>query len=578
MLTKLTIKGFKKFEEVVIELDNPVVFVGPNDSGKTSALQVLSLWQIGVRRWLTEKSRSAPTKRTGVSLDINELINLPVKESNLLWRNRRVRVGEKRNEKTRTKNILINVIVEGITNDKKWSCGVEFDYRDLRAIYCRPSGLDEKGDKRMEIPQEAGAVTVTYLPPMSGLASRERKLEPGAVNVLIGEGRTAEVLRNLCFDVLYPNGNTQEPNNERWRSLRSSIKDLFGIGIKPPVLDPIRGEIDMDYVDQNGVSLDLSVSGRGLQQVLLLLALMVSRPSSVILLDEPDAHLEILRQREVYSMLRNFALKNGSQIIIATHSEVVLNEAAGKDTVIAFVGKPHLMGERRSEVLKSLTTIGFEQYYQAELKKWVLYCEGPTDLAILREFAIIADHPASQYLERPFVYYVGNNSREVYKHFYGLRDAVPGLRGLALYDRLELEDLERPGLVEVVWARNEIENYFALPEVLYRFAGMTDGDDMFSETESEKRVGIMKKIVEERVPPIALGNKDNSFWVDTKITDYFLDEVFKEFYNELDIEPPEMRKGKYYRLARFMKKEEIREDIIKVLDLIYEIGSKVEVL
>ena len=43
MLTKLRIRNFKRFNEVEIELGSPVVFVGPNNSGKTSALQALAL-------------------------------------------------------------------------------------------------------------------------------------------------------------------------------------------------------------------------------------------------------------------------------------------------------------------------------------------------------------------------------------------------------------------------------------------------------------------------------------------------------------------------------------------------------
>ncbi|MBM4028505.1 MAG: ATP-binding protein, partial [Planctomycetes bacterium] len=54
MLTRVVIRKFKRFSHVDIELGNPVVFVGPNNSGKTSALQALALWDIGLRRW-TEK-------------------------------------------------------------------------------------------------------------------------------------------------------------------------------------------------------------------------------------------------------------------------------------------------------------------------------------------------------------------------------------------------------------------------------------------------------------------------------------------------------------------------------------------
>jgi len=50
MLTKLTVRNFKRFGEIEIELDNPVVFIGPNNSGKTSALQALALWHVGVNR------------------------------------------------------------------------------------------------------------------------------------------------------------------------------------------------------------------------------------------------------------------------------------------------------------------------------------------------------------------------------------------------------------------------------------------------------------------------------------------------------------------------------------------------
>ncbi len=52
MLTRLVVRNFKLFDEVEIELAERVVFVGPNNSGKTSALQALALWNVGVLRWI----------------------------------------------------------------------------------------------------------------------------------------------------------------------------------------------------------------------------------------------------------------------------------------------------------------------------------------------------------------------------------------------------------------------------------------------------------------------------------------------------------------------------------------------
>ncbi len=38
LLTKLTVRNFKRFESAAIELGNPVVFIGPNNSGKRHSL------------------------------------------------------------------------------------------------------------------------------------------------------------------------------------------------------------------------------------------------------------------------------------------------------------------------------------------------------------------------------------------------------------------------------------------------------------------------------------------------------------------------------------------------------------
>lgn len=70
MLTRMRIRNFKLFEDVEIELGERVVFVGPNNSGKTSALQALALWNAGVRRWVEKRgSGNIPRERAGVTLN-----------------------------------------------------------------------------------------------------------------------------------------------------------------------------------------------------------------------------------------------------------------------------------------------------------------------------------------------------------------------------------------------------------------------------------------------------------------------------------------------------------------------------
>ena len=84
MLTKITVRNFKRFGEAEIELGNPVVFIGPNNSGKTSALQALALWDVGLKRWNERRSgKKTPEKRPGVTVNRRDLVSLPMPNANL---------------------------------------------------------------------------------------------------------------------------------------------------------------------------------------------------------------------------------------------------------------------------------------------------------------------------------------------------------------------------------------------------------------------------------------------------------------------------------------------------------------
>lgn len=564
MLTKVTIRNFKRFDEVSIELGNPVVFIGPNNSGKTTALQALALWDIGLRRWNEKRGGQTPEKRPGVTINRRDLIAIPVPNANLLWRGLQVRDTRRSSEgKSETQNVRIDIIVEGVTEGSLWTCGLEFDYANEESFYCRPLRKAEtRNPERWSIPPQAAVDRIAFLPPMSGLAANETRLDPGAINVRLGEGRTAEVLRNLCYQIANSPG-------ESWARLHSRMQELFKVRLGEPEYIPERGEVTMTYVDPSGIELDISASGRGLQQTLLLLAHLTLNPKSVLLIDEPDAHLEILRQRQIYQVLSDTAREHGSQIVIASHSEVILNEAADRDVVVAFVGKPHRIDDRGSQLLKSLKEIGFDQYYQAEQTGWVLYLEGSTDLAILRAFAEVLDHRAQQALERPFVHYVQNQYKRAQDHFFGLREARQDLQGFALFDRLQQPMEPRQVPEQWMWRRREIENYLCYRETLLSW----------TQAEAERNLGPLfggqwLKEMEEAISQVqsameTLG-KGSPWSPDTKVSDDFLDPLFENFYRRLNL-PNLMRKTDYHTLARHVPRELIDPEVGQVLDRIHEV-------
>ncbi|MBF0552765.1 MAG: AAA family ATPase [Deltaproteobacteria bacterium] len=564
MLTKLVIRNFKRFKEAEIELGDPVVFIGPNNSGKSTALQALALWEIGVSRW--NERRTA--KRPGVTINRRDLIAVPAPDARLLWRELHVRKGPQKQEGGGTQNIRIDIIVEGSTDGIDWTCGMEFDYGNSESFYCRPLRLtDDKKPERMPVPDQAGLVHLAYLPPMSGLAANETRLELGAINVRIGEGRTAEVLRNLCYRIY-------DEQIDKWRKLKDQVSTLFGSELQDPEYITERGEITMRYRERD-VELDISSSGRGLQQTLMLLAYMYDHPGAVLLLDEPDAHLEVLRQRQIYQLLTEVARENGNQLIAASHSEVLLNEAAGRDVVVAFVGRPHRIDDRSNQVLKSLKIIGFEHYYQAEQTGWVLYLEGSTDLAILQSFArTLGLSTAVKALDKPFVHYVSNDTSAVQSHFFGIKEAVPALQGVALFDRLPRGLPTDMGVKALMWSRREIENYLCLPEALLNYASSEalpgSPGPLFESSTSDVRVKAMEETIGEIAAAMEKLDKGSPWNAETKVSDDFLVPLFKEYYSRLK-SYNSMAKKNFHGLARYVPKElidpEVKEKLLAIVEV-----------
>jgi ABC-type nitrate/sulfonate/bicarbonate transport system ATPase subunit len=570
VLTNLRIRNFKRLEDVEIELGKTVVFIGPNNSGKTTALQALALWEIGLRRWVEKRSaKDTPEKRPGVTINRRDLIAVPVPDANLLWKGLSVRAIQKRNGKPETRNIRIDILVSGVSDGTQWECGFEFDYANQESFYCRPLRInDEPEPSRMPVPEAAAPVRVAFLPPMSGMAATEDRLQEGAVNVRIGEGRTAEVLRNLCFQIY------TATDQSGWTALVAQIRNLFGVTLNPPEFIKERGQITMSY-EEAGTELDLVSAGRGLQQTLLLLAHLYTHPGTVLLLDEPDAHLEILRQRQIYQILTSTADAQGCQVIAASHSEVLLNEAADRDIVVAFVGRPHRIDDRGSQVLKSLRAIGFDQYYQAEQTGWVLYLEGSTDLAVLQEFAKILGHPASDVLEQPFVHYVANQPPKARDHFFGLREAKPDLVGIAVFDSIS-QSLDEDGpLCQLKWSRREIENYLCYPETLLAYAEQLEGlpGPLFESPLRDKQREAMRTSIDEVAVALKTLGRTDPFGPDIKASDDFLEPVFRRYFEKLGLKNL-MQKTDYHRLAQLVPRAKIDPEIGEKLDRIVAVSKR----
>lgn len=580
----IEIENFKTFgKSVHIDLGHPSVLIGPNNAGKTSVIQALALWSRGIKDWFEKKGQPhQKEKRTRVVAGINRLnlLETPISQTRFLWKSTRVRKANTPIELT------INVGIEHKGQVK--DCRLVFTQRNNELIYCKPCSNTIKDD---DLLSHAAKLQFNLLYPMSGIATEETLIQEGRINVLMGQGQTAEVLRNLCYKVC------ESDSTNDWENLTKIIKKLFSINLDKPQFNESRGTIQLQYKqDDVDNKLDISLAGRGLQQMLLMIAYLYSHKGSILLIDEPDAHLEILRQKQVYEVLKEIALENNSQVIIATHSEVILEDAIDTNLTLLINGEAIDLAKRQ-DIINSLRVFGIEHYYKAKVMPKILYIEGSTDIEVLKTFANKLSHPAYDVLAGKINYYYTRDVnpedtfegrlerasgafRDYRQHFHTIKNYVAELKGIAIFDkdRNDREDEISEDLAVVYWANYEIENYFITPEVILNYIDkfFVNEAPLFKNTNHEKMKVIIdqwliKEIFDDDVDRLAEFHSSSKSLQRTILQTHkmsnFAEQVFSSFADEVK-QPVLLNKGEYYQLIDCIQEEDIPKEITEKLDLI----------
>ena len=314
MIRSVTIRRFKRFEEITFDLNGRhVVLAGPNDMGKTTILQAISAWTLAFKKW---KERNDFRKRGGyytkTPITRQAFSAVPLHRFDLMWPNR-VYKG--------------NIEIE-IRSTDGWSITMKFIADTTEQIFVRPVRSVDSDALRVADLQSV------FVPAMTGL-SREEPLyaNPETVADLLGQARPGEVLRNLLYQA--------NQSESAWSELCLSIQGLFRCQLIPP--DATGAYIVAEYrYGQDGPEFDISSGGSGLQQVLMLLTFLYIRPATVLLLDEPDAHLHVILQDSIYSELRAVGERQRSQLVIATHSEVIIDSVEPRELWVVHQSARHL--------------------------------------------------------------------------------------------------------------------------------------------------------------------------------------------------------------------------------------------
>ena len=534
-ITRVTIKNFKCFSEEIFEIEDNIIVAGPNNAGKTTLLQAIATWHLALTRW----RELGGYKQTPIARQT--FYSVPLREFDMLWHNRRNSVG----------HIEITVRVGNV------DVPIEIISDTTEQVFVRP----KKDVKREWLKDPNNTPPTVFVPAITGLSTEEPEYKQPKIDQLLGQGKPGDVLRNLLAQANEDQG--------VWASLTQTIRDIFNYELKTP--DTTGANIIAEYQPIGAKErYDIASAGSGFQQVLMLLTFLNTRQGSVLLLDEPDAHLHVILQDSIYNELRSAARKSGSQLIIATHSEVVIKAAEPKD-VYALLGSPKKLASNNEQnsLIRSLSILDNNEIVSARDKRRVIYVEGPTDMNILRAWARVLDHPIKDYLQQAFWRPVVFETRgrkpgiKAEDHFKALLLAENDLRGVQIIDRDGNEGIRDSRmshddkLLNLCWSRYEIESYLVHPESLARFIAKAVGPDTLLANADE-----LRKEMREHLPGLVvddpLGKHDHLF--STKARTVIL--------------PPILKKAglvnfsytNYDGIAEIMKQAEIHPEITGKLD------------
>ncbi|MFP4351220.1 MAG: ATP-dependent nuclease [Puniceicoccaceae bacterium] len=564
MITRIHTQFFKGFEKQDFELGPVTLLAGPNNSGKSTLLQAVMVWNLALQKWCEKKGPDSGSKakdRQGAPITRQEFSALPLPSMDQLWTDTHtsLRKGEVEGKTAGSPRPLV-ISLEGKTRDgSDWRFGFEFRYSGPEQIHVKPVAADIA---HLETARQE--VSVIYVPPFSGIGVNETRYDGPYQDMLIGQGKGGDILRNLLLEVA-------ESGDENWNELEGMIERIFRYRLLKPVYSGtpfITCQYLKGIPEGRGYGgyppLDVSTTGSGFHQVLLILAFLYARPSSLILLDEPDAHLHVILQKELYDRLLSFCHSHGGQLVIATHSEVLIDNTSARN-ILSFYQKPHPLGSdsERDQIREALKRVTALDLLLAEDAKGVLYVEGSTDFDLLKAWAKVLGHRLDQWFETmPFCQKNhGRNPKEARAHFFALKSVREDLQGILLLDgdNRSLPDRELAGenFSILRWERYEAESYLLHPKALERFLSRECGELLAN-------AGL--EYLREQLPPASFNRplETTGYLKAEPASKTLLPEILQRAGVQLG-------KGEYFLLAEQMLTEELPSEVSQKLDAIAEV-------
>lgn len=319
-LKSVSVENFKAIDQASIDLSDVTILVGQNSSGNSSFLQALH-WAcrcVADPKVQNNQARSVAAQ----SLDY-----FPTPDAKVVGHNKELREGRGDQE-----NISVLVSLEAVV----FSESSQSDGDDLEGVIPIKRGrndaiqIDLRGKNRLP-PQLYAKLAdrdnpfSAYIPGLAGIPSREEKKSRQPVFRSAASGDANSVLRNILLLIKTSNADDIGLLNDWVSKVLGPTKIMinFDEGDDFDIEALINTEkMDGDYLAP------LELAGTGALQVVQIFAYLILFKPTILLIDEPDAHLHPDRQEKLIRAIEEAAVEFETQVVLTTHSPHIIRTSS----------------------------------------------------------------------------------------------------------------------------------------------------------------------------------------------------------------------------------------------------------
>jgi len=526
---EIEIHKFKKIDFVRLKLEPVNIFIGTNNSGKSSFIQgiqfaISSCQTLELKKVNWVKKSDSRT----LALDSSDFLYTPTRQVEHLYHGQKL-TGAK-------------------TKSSKKSIYFKFSSKKSISVISISRGKNggfttsHRGRILGEILNNVADPFCVYVPGIAGIPIEEKFEVPISIKKSATRGDSNNYLRNILWTI--------SKEEKKWENFHNSINKIYPNTRVNTWFDENISEFIEVSVKTDGLDLPIDSVGTGVLQAIQIFAYLEYFSPQLLMLDEPDSHIHPTKQQLLASELYKRAKStNNLKIVFSTHSRYILDALEDKAQVIHFQNGKAYSGIKGSKILLDIGAADADYLFSKKDLQYILVTEDKVDnidekKEFLKKFVI-----ANGLSEEQFVLHSYEGCKKV--HFAKLlegfvRKHIPHVKVILHFDRDQrvdddrelqslIADCARENILLFITEYSEIENYFCQPKHLMDVYGFSreDSEKIYSENLKALRQTTEDKIANFLLRERAELCRDKSNLLDIKKVNTLKDEYYRKYYEFL---------------------------------------------